>query len=112
MSIFNIQDARKDIFSMGQFADANFHKDILYFLKMISTVRIADDKLAQMVYLNRYPIMNPEEMDEEELARLQKLNVKNIRALYVEELQKIFDDLMKIGESLPRISEHFGEVSG
>jgi len=95
MSIFNIQDARKDIFSMGQFADANFHKDILYFLKMVSTVHIADDKLAQMVYLNRYPIMNPEEMDEEELARLQKLNVKNIRALYVEELQKIFDALMK-----------------
>lgn len=94
MSIFNIQDARKDIFSMTQFAKSYFHKDILYFLNQMATVRIADDNLSQVVYLDRYPIMNPEEMDEEEIARLQKLNIKNIRALYVQEIIENFEKIL------------------
>ena len=101
--IFNMSESANRIFAMRQYCDWPMNTDILHLLCFVKKVGVVDDKLAQRIYLGRFPIVNADQLSDEDLARLSKVNVKNIRALYVKTILECFDMILAY---FRYISEH------
>lgn len=99
-SIFDLRSNAYQIFRMHQYRDWHTRCDILHYLELIRKVCISDDQLAQRVYLDRYPIVDPNTLTEDDIARLSKVNVKNIRSLYAKTILCTFDRLLNYFKAL------------
>lgn len=106
-SIFDLRSNAYQIFRMHQYRDWHTRCDILHLLELINKVTVSDDALAQRVYLTKYPVMDPDTLTEEDMARFSKVNLKNIRSLYANTMLCTFEKLLKYFSALAETDFRF-----
>ena len=93
-NIFDLKSNATQIFRMQQYRDWHTRCDLLHLIGLINKVSVSDDSLTQRVYLDRFPVVEVDSLTEDDIARFQKVNLKNVRILYAKDMICIFEKVL------------------